>query len=276
MLAKLIAHGRDRLQALDRLGEALDGFQIAGPKTNVGFLRALLRNPDVRSGMLDTGLIERELGGLLGTVAAPTDLDLAAAVAAVVAAETPAAPPSSPWDAGDGWMIAGTRRRALTFAHPSGQTEAVLVFARAGLSLEIDGKASPFRVTARPDGKLDVFLGDRKQTVSAVWNGRDLQAVTPRGRIALSWLDPTRDTAEAAAAAGHFRAPMPGTIRQVLAEPGAALERGSPVLVMEAMKMEHTMRAPVTGRLVALHCAVGDFVQEGTDLAEFEASDPAA
>jgi len=56
----------------------------------------------------------------------------------------------------------------------------------------------------------------------------------------------------------------------------AALERGAPVLVMEAMKMEHTMRAPVTGRLVALHCAVGDFVQEGTDLAEFEASDPAA
>jgi 3-methylcrotonyl-CoA carboxylase alpha subunit len=65
-------------------------------------------------------------------------------------------------------------------------------------------------------------------------------------------------------------APMPGTVTRVLAEPGADLLRGAPLLVLEAMKMEHTLRAPGDGRLKALKCAVGDFVQEGTELADFE------
>ena len=65
-------------------------------------------------------------------------------------------------------------------------------------------------------------------------------------------------------------APMPGTVTRILAEPGADLPRGSPLIVLEAMKMEHTLRAPADGRLQALKCAVGDVVQEGAELAEFE------
>jgi 3-methylcrotonyl-CoA carboxylase alpha subunit len=63
---------------------------------------------------------------------------------------------------------------------------------------------------------------------------------------------------------------MPGTVVRILAEPGTEVMRGAPILVLEAMKMEHTLRAPVDGRLKALTCAVGDFVQEGTELADFD------
>jgi 3-methylcrotonyl-CoA carboxylase alpha subunit len=63
---------------------------------------------------------------------------------------------------------------------------------------------------------------------------------------------------------------MPGTVTRILAEPGVELQRGAPLLVLEAMKMEHTLRAPADGRLTALKCAVGDFVQEGMELADFE------
>jgi len=72
------------------------------------------------------------------------------------------------------------------------------------------------------------------------------------------------------AATGRIVAPMPGTVTRILAEPGAGLQRGAPLIVLEAMKMEHTLRAPADGRLKALKCAVGDFVQEGTELADFE------
>ena len=65
---------------------------------------------------------------------------------------------------------------------------------------------------------------------------------------------------------------MPGTVTRILAEPGAGLQRGAPLIVLEAMKMEHTLRAPADGRVKALKCAVGDFVQEGTELADFEAA----
>lgn len=63
---------------------------------------------------------------------------------------------------------------------------------------------------------------------------------------------------------------MPGTVTRILAEPGVGLSRGAPLIVLEAMKMEHTLRAPADGRLKALKCTVGDFVQEGAELADFE------
>src|SRR5438034_1129155 len=74
------------------------------------------------------------------------------------------------------------------------------------------------------------------------------------------------------AAAERIVAPMPGTVTRILAQPGAGLRRGAPLIVLEAMKMEHTLRAPADGRVKALKCAVGDFVQEGTELADFEAA----
>ena len=265
MLAKLIVSGADRLQAFDRLEDALTGFQVAGVKTNVSFLKALIAHPDVRAGRIDTGFIERELTFLLsGGVAELDERDLAAATAAVLARETK--PPLSPWDLSDGWMMVGRRERKFTFD----AVDVILTYQRHGLTLTTPVGTSPFRIKLRPDGRLDVFFGDAKEVVSAVWSGPEVEISTARGSRKLLLADPFAGEDETAADAGHLRAPMPGSVQQILAAPGAKLNRGEPVLIMEAMKMEHTLRAPADGILIALRCAVGDFVQEGTELVEFE------
>ena len=291
MLAKLIVHGADRAAALDRLTAALGLFEVAGVTTNLGFLRALATHPDVRAGAMDTGLIERDLDRLVGADGVLAPADLAAAVAAVLAheAERPAAAPAdpwSPWDAGDGWSIAGGRRRKLQFRLGTSVHEAVVVYGRAGPALEgfdaagedaagEDGAgrdgATSLRAVPRGDGRLDVFLGDGKETVGAWWLGRDLELATPRGRLRLHWIDPYAGEDTGASAARAFAAPMPGTVTRVLAAPGDRLARGQAVIVVEAMKMEHTLRAPTDGTLAALACAVGDVVPEGAELAAFEA-----
>jgi 3-methylcrotonyl-CoA carboxylase alpha subunit len=276
MLAKLIVWGPDRAQALRRTVEALGEFEIAGVTTNLGFLDLLLSHPQVARGEIDTGFIEREISAL--TMVAPTvaALDIAAAVVAVLAREqheqltfAPASPPS-PWDRADGWMIAGPRSRRLSFRRDEHRYDVMLWYGRDGLSMEFNGTKDRLQFVPRDGDMVDLCLGTAPERASAIWSGRDLDLATPRGRIELAWIDPFVSDVGEAAAADRIVAPMPGTVTRILAEPGVDLPRGAPLIVLEAMKMEHTLRAPVAGHLKALKCAVGDVVQEGTELADFE------
>jgi 3-methylcrotonyl-CoA carboxylase alpha subunit len=297
-------HGRDRTDALTRLSVGLGAFAIEGVTTNLAFLRALAAHPRMASGDIDTGFIERELATLappveppaasaaiaapevvagvaaLAEVPAPAPLvalDLAAACAAALAREQEgqggANPRVSPWDRGDGWTLVGRRSRRLGFRRGGERHEATLWYRRDGLALELGGAAERLQYAPRENGVLDLCLGDAPERVSVAWSGRDLYLTTPRGRLDLHWIDPFAGEHAAAAAASRTVAPMPGTVTRILAEAGAALRRGAALLVLEAMKMEHTLRAPADGRLAALKCAVGDVVQEGAELAEFVAND---
>ena len=274
MLAKLIVWGADRLSALDRMKEALRQFEVAGVTTNIPFLLALIGHERVRAGTMDTGLIERDLAHLTGAMLEPSARDLAAAVGAVVIRETLATAgrvPASPFDRADGWMLAGQRRRTLTFRLGATDHAATLVYTRKGLSLEVGETRSPFRAVAAATGGFDVFLDGQKERSTAVWTDRDLLLITPRGQMRLHWRDPWQGEGAGVGGADRFVAPMPGNVTRILLEPGAAVVAGDPVLVIEAMKMEHTLKAPVTGRLVSLAPSLGDFVEEGTVLGVFEA-----
>jgi 3-methylcrotonyl-CoA carboxylase alpha subunit len=145
----------------------------------------------------------------------------------------------------------------------------MLWYARDGLSMEFGGANARLQFVLR-DGALDLCLGDAPERVSVAWADRDLEMTTPRGHLELHWIDPFAGEIGEAVAASRIVAPMPGTVTRILAEPGADIRRGAPLIVLEAMKMEHTLRAPADGRLQALKCAVGDVVQEGAELAEFE------
>jgi 3-methylcrotonyl-CoA carboxylase alpha subunit len=273
LLAKLVAFGGDRPQALGRMVEALGAFEVAGVTSNLAFLKSLLGHPQVAAGEIDTGFIERELSALTKPKPAIASLDLAAAcVAAVIREEQeqPAEEDPSPWDRTDGWTIGGRRSRRLSFRHGAERSDATLWYGRDGLTMEWDGAKARLQFVARAGALFDLCLGDAPERASAAWSGRDLDLVTPRGRLALHWIDPFVADAAEAAAASRVVAPMPGTVTRILAEPGVDLQRGAPLLVLEAMKMEHTLRAPTDGRLTALKCAVGDFVQEGMELADFE------
>jgi 3-methylcrotonyl-CoA carboxylase alpha subunit len=274
LLAKVIAWGEDRADALHRLIEALGQFEIAGVTTNLAFLRALASHPLVATGEIDTGFIEREISALTSAKLSLATLDLAAACAAVLLREqseqvAPALP--SPWDRTDGWTVAGRRSRRLSFRHGAERYEVMLWYARDGLSMEFAGTHARLQFVLR-DGALDLCLGDAPERVSVAWADRDLEMTTPRGHLELHWIDPFAGEVGEAIAASRIVAPMPGTVTRILAEPGAELRRGAPLIVLEAMKMEHTLRAPADGRLQALKCAVGDVVQEGAELAEFEPS----
>jgi 3-methylcrotonyl-CoA carboxylase alpha subunit len=271
LLAKLIAWGGDRAQALARLSAALGEFEIAGVTTNLAFLKALLSHPQVVRGEIDTGLIERELAALTRTSPALAPLDLAAACVAVLVREQKLAPaPASPWDRSDGWSITGRRGRRLGFRHGAERYDAVLWYARDGLSLQLERTNARLQFVPREGALFDLCLGDAPERASAVWAGRDLELTTPRGRLKLAWIDPFAADLAEVAAASRIVAPMPGTVTRILAEAGAEVARGAALIVLEAMKMEHTLRAPAAGHLKALKCAVGDFVQEGTELADFE------
>jgi 3-methylcrotonyl-CoA carboxylase alpha subunit len=152
----------------------------------------------------------------------------------------------------------------------------MLSYGPNGLILTTPTGSHAFRFDRRPDGRLDVFLGDGKEVVSALRPGRQIELSTARGRRALVFADPFAGEDKGAPGAGHLRAPMPGTVLRILAAPGDRLKRGAPVLIMEAMKMEHTLSAHADGTLAALHCAEGDFVQEGVELVDFEADEQAS
>jgi len=275
LLAKLIVWGDDRPQALGRMVEALGEFEIAGVTTNLAFLDLLLSHPLVGRGEIDTGFIEREISALTIAVPSVAPLDLAAACVAVLLREqNEQAPPAdglpSPWDRTDGWMVAGRRSRRLSFRHGAERYDGVLWYGRDGLSMESRGTNARLQFVPRDGALFDLCLGDAPERASVAWSDRDLDLTTPRGHLELHWIDPFAAEAGEAVAASRIVAPMPGTVTRILAEPGVDLPRGAPLLVLEAMKMEHTLRAPADGRLKALKCAVGDFVQEGTELADFE------
>src|SRR5260370_15392337 len=269
LLAKLIAWGADRPQALRRIGEALDGFEIAGVTTNLAFLKALLTHPQVIRDDIDTGFIERELSTLTLRAPALAVLDVAAACAAAglreqgeqVASET------SPWDRADGWTLAGRRSRRLSFRHGAERYDAGLWYGRGGLSLEFGGKNDRLQFVPREGGVFDMCLGDALERVSVVWSSRDIDLSTLRGPRKLHWIDPFVANMSEAAAAGRIVAPMPGTVTRILAEPGVGLARGAPLVVLEAIKTGHTLRAPAAGRAKAPKCRVCAFVQEGTEVA---------
>ena len=272
LLAKLIAWGPDRLQALRRLVEALNGFEIGGVTTNIAFLKALLTHPRLVRNEIDTGFIERELSALTRSAPALVVLDVAAACAAVLLREQQeqVASENSPWDRTDGWTLGVRRSRRLSFRHGADRHDAVLWYGRGGLSLAFGGNSDRLQFVPRDGGVFDMCHGDALERVSVAWSGRDLDLNTLRGPRKLHWIDPFVANVSEAAAAGRIVAPMPGTVTRILAQAGVGLARGAPVIVLEAMKMEHTLRAPADGRLKALKCAVGDFVQEGTELADFE------
>jgi 3-methylcrotonyl-CoA carboxylase alpha subunit len=275
LLAKVTVHADDRAKALGRMAAALADFQIAGVTTNLAFQRALLRHPQVVRGELDTGFIERELPALTAAAQTMMPLDIAAACAAALARDaggltTPSVSFQSPWDRMDGWMIQGRRSRRMSFRHGAQHLDAVLWYGRDGMSLELAGEKALLRFDERSDGDVDFSLGEVTERARVAWSGRDLDLTTARGQFSLHWNDPFAGDTAQAAGGSRIVAPMPGTVMRLLAKPGRDFAAGAPLLVLEAMKMEHTLRAPAAGRVKALKCAVGDFVQEGTELADFE------
>ncbi len=272
MLAKVIAWAPTRDAAIERLNRGLEDTDVRGIVTNIPFLSALVTHPDVRANAIDTGFIERELKILTPASRAPGDLELCAAVAAILGAEQKATRTEShsPWRT-SGWMPVGRRQRLFTFRHAhEAEQEISLQYGNGPATLSIGEREFAFASSPRDDGGFDLTLEGMKSHVVAVIEGHELYLRTRNGRFDLHWVDPFGGDDEEQVGEDKIIAPLPGTVVALLAEEGATLEKGAPILTLEVMKMEQTLRAPFAGVLKLIKCKVGDIVQEGVELAEVE------
>jgi len=255
MIAKLVVHAKDRQAALEALGTALSRTEIAGSTVNTAFLTALAADPDFCAGDVDTGLIGRHQAALT-EIAPPTgEIISAAALAASGAGLLP--PSNDPWSSLSG------------YAHFHG------VARRTRLKFADDDILA--KVSVRPDGRFQVALGAPYDSA----NSHDFRAA-PRlarwpghitvfeGAIGYTFAvpDPLARSDDAAAASGSLRAPMPGLVKLVRAAKGDAVIKGQALLILEAMKMEHTIAAPHDG-VIAEIATEGAQVTDGTVLVRF-------
>jgi len=272
MLAKVIAWAPTREAAIDRLNRGLEETDVRGIVTNTPFLAALITHPKVRTNKIDTGFIERELKVLTPAASAPGDLEIAAAVTAILGEEAKAAEREghSPWRT-FGWMPVGRRERVFSLrAGQDVEKKVVLRYGNGPSTLSIDNREIVFASSASEAGGHDVMLDGVKSHTVTVVEGQELYLRTRNGRFELHWVDPFGGETEEQTGEDKIVAPLPGTVVALLAEEGAKLEKGAPILTLEVMKMEQTLRAPFAGVLKKIKCKVGDIVQEGVELAEVE------
>ncbi len=259
MLSKVVAWAPDRTTALARLDRALAGTVLLGVRSNTTFLRALLAHPDVRAGRLDTGLLERSLDDLV-----PTGLPNVALVAAALRHLLDLPQPGDPWTALTGWRVTGRAPVRWDVLDADGARLQVSVTGpvagRAGHEVEVRVGGALHRAAARavPDGLLLTLDGRTTSVLTAV-DGATTWVAVDGGTWAVVAAPPARVRALAADADAQVRSPMPGAVVAVHAATGDAVEAGAPLLAVEAMKMEHVLRAPLPGTVEVL-VRVGDQV----------------
>ncbi|MEM5388400.1 acetyl/propionyl/methylcrotonyl-CoA carboxylase subunit alpha [Paraburkholderia phymatum] len=269
MIAKLIVHGASRDEALKRMSHALRDCEVVGPHTNVEFLQRIVTSVPFSTGDLDTGLIERHHDALFAPVAKPFREALALACGALMTREGGLAHGASPWDALSHWRLNGGYTQTLNWRDVEKEAAFTAVFSRDGESrtLTHDGKTEPFKWwTGAGKHEYGATIGDAHVTGRVFIDGDTFHVFCRGEALAFEWQNLLAHAADAEHGEGRLTAPMPGKVIAVLVEEGAVVEKGQPLLVMEAMKMEHTIGAPAAGKVAEVLYGVGDQVADGAQL----------
>ncbi|MFC2951918.1 acetyl/propionyl/methylcrotonyl-CoA carboxylase subunit alpha [Marinicaulis aureus] len=283
MIAKIITYGSTREEALGAMRAALSETRVAGLETNAAFLYALAAEPDFITGEVSTKFIEEHDGALFAQApAGPKQWAVAA-----LWKQPPVAHHKDPWNSLTGFRLNRPRHEVMWVEHEGHA---------AILRLSKDGEA--FKATLEPDASAAARREGREPqapiqfSFSGVNNGVDMRLAV-EGEDAVAFAAPHNDKLRVWIGAGHWDiafpdplagisthhssegslvAPMPGVVTLLSAKPGDAIEAGKPLLVMEAMKMEHAIKAPFDGVIKAYKFQPGDQVKDGDLLVEFEES----
>ncbi|HEY3637577.1 MAG TPA: acetyl/propionyl/methylcrotonyl-CoA carboxylase subunit alpha [Rhizomicrobium sp.] len=259
MIAKMIAWDETREGAAHKLANALADSEIAGVQTNAGFLVRALRHPEFIAGDVDTGFIPRHLDALIASQ--PTPEARARAALFVIGERSGGAGRRDPWEAQDGFRLFGEAQEILEFGRDAAHTKITATHHRGG------------GLTLRSDG-AEIRAGGHTNAVRLA--SGDI-AVMEQGE---TWMfaphDPLGDADSGQAASDRIMAPMPGKIIRVLTKPDETVKRGQPLIVLEAMKMEHTLAAPMDTKIESVEASAGDQVSEGAVLVRFAKAAKAA
>jgi 3-methylcrotonyl-CoA carboxylase alpha subunit len=275
MVAKLIVHGATREEALSRMDAALAETRIVGLSTNVQFLRHVVGSRSFAQADLDTALIPREAAALFHQDKVGKPLAVAAAVAQTLLAER-ASESADPFSRRDGWRPHGITVRRFDFEYQGESMLAHLSYLHDGaLQLAFGDVSESLAFDALPTEtgiRMDLRFGGQRQTVQTWQVDENVHVFCALGATQIVEIDALAHAGEAAAEGGRLTAPMPGKVVSFSVKAGDAVKKGQALAVMEAMKMEHTIAAPVDGTVAELLYAPGDQVSEGAELLKLSAS----
>ncbi|WP_043320139.1 acetyl/propionyl/methylcrotonyl-CoA carboxylase subunit alpha [Microbulbifer sp. HZ11] len=277
MISKLIVHGRNRREALAKMDRALQQYQIAGLRHNIEFLRRVINHTAFVNGRVNTHFIEDHEQEILQQEQQLRSQQCAAIAAFLFHSEAraqhrsaPKADPFSPWHSGNNWRNGLTVWRSKKIEVHGREIEIRFSGSEDNLrwqcSAAVDNQSG---TVAALHGQNVAVLDGRRVNYSSVAHDSEGTVFVSGEQVDFKILPP--DTGESADAAHGLEAPMNGTIVTLLAEPGDKVSRDQPLLVMEAMKMEHTLRAPADGTVNQFFCAAGELVDGGSLLIDFSA-----
>jgi 3-methylcrotonyl-CoA carboxylase alpha subunit len=287
MIAKLVVWDETRERALDRLASALRAYRAAGTVTNLDFLYNLATTPAFRAAELDTGFIERHRAAIFRDGAADRQADLAAAAVSLLllqrrAMSAPAGDPHSPFANASGWRLNAVHAQALSI-HCHGADHALTVTRHGDDQFEVTLNQKTHLVGAAPRRDphentlgIDFTIDGHRQQALLVAAQPDWTLFFPDRACRFHALAPDTGEGDGSGALAGLTAPMNGRIIALLATAGRTVSAGTPLLILEAMKMEHTVKAPVDGTLDAFRVAEGDLVDGGAALVDFTPGEAAA
>lgn len=276
MIAKMISHGATRDQAIARMRTALNDTAIAGVATNLFFLGRIMEAEAFRAGEVETRFIDHYEEDLFRADDFPADRALALATIATLLERK--APGQDPWDRCDGFRVQGVRRDRVAFADDDGGLVDVSVI-RDGDSFELDlpgGMAKLSNCELAPDGTIAAEIDGLRLKAVIASDGSGVDVML-KGRVfRFPVFDPFASAQSSGGGAGNLAAPMSGKVTRVFVEPGQSVDVGQELMVLEAMKMEHIIRATARGSLASIHAADGQQVNEGEILAVIDAGEQQA
>jgi 3-methylcrotonyl-CoA carboxylase alpha subunit len=283
MIAKLIVWGSDRAEALARMAQALSEYQIVGLASNIGFLQRLIDSAAFSGADLDTGLIERNRDTLFPPLHAAPMAVLALATVALVESEKDAMAAAAntgagdPWSHALGWRLNQVLQRQVGFADEFTSTtdtgfayHTKLDYRHDGWVLEVGGVRTGMVLAGRDGNHFTLKLGEVTVHGTVKRDGDIFHVFSNGSHFELTYNDPMAHAGEVEAEGGRLTAPMPGKVVAVLVEAGQQIKKGEPLVIMEAMKMEHTIAAPHDGLVEEILYLVGDQVADGAPLLVFK------
>ena len=274
MIAKIIAYGETRLQAINRLSRVLGDADISGCVTNLDFLKSVIGHEVFGSGEFNTGFIEEHQNDLVGARNVP---DLALIVGAIWLSlpqntSNPESDPHSPFGMPHGWRLWSGGRQVHTLG-VGGEYREITVTSHkdGGKSIDLAGSNQvQIKSYFRDGDTLQVEFTERKIKARILSDKRVMTVFVEGNRYHFDLPLPSDAAADGSDAENSIAAPLPGKIIAVKTSSGKKVRKGDALIILEAMKMEHTLVAPRAGVIDQLCVAEGDQVEEGTVLVSLE------
>lgn len=278
MIAKLIVWDRDRPSAIRRLKVALEETEVVGFKTNIAFLHAIAQHAAFAAGDVDTGFAERHYGELVKSSKTTSDDVLALACLAELLHRRQegddrarrSSDPFSPWTTTSGWRLNVVTHNQLKFLIDDREVAITVHYKPDGYLLDLPGGQTAVAGEFGLDAEVLANIAGRRIVASAVRHDGGLTIILPGASQHLKIHDPLDLSGLEEVVGDNLVAPMPSKVSQVLVEAGATVTRGTLLMILEAMKMEHSVTAPTDGTVIDVLYAADDLVEEGAELIVFE------